>query len=41
VAANTVSDATLQSIAGKARGSLRDFTHEVVMEGIMNDGQMP
>ena len=34
VATGAVNDMTLQSIASKSRGSLRDYTNEVVMEGI-------
>lgn len=41
VVAGVVSDTTLQGFAAKARGSLRDYTHAVVMEGIMNDGLLP
>jgi DNA polymerase III delta prime subunit len=41
VTAGVVNDTTLQSFATRARGSLRDFTHDVVMEGIKNDGLLP
>lgn len=41
VAASVVSDTTLQSFATRARGSLRDYTLEVVMQGIMEGGLMP
>jgi DNA polymerase III delta prime subunit len=41
VPAGVVSDTTLEGFARKARGSLRDYTHAVIMEGIMNDGLMP
>jgi len=41
IVAGVVSDTTLQGIASKARGSLRDYTNEVVMAGIMAGGAMP
>ncbi len=41
VAVGVVSATTLQGFAAKARGSLRDYTHAVVMEGIKNDGLLP
>jgi DNA polymerase III delta prime subunit len=41
VAAGVVSDTTLQCFAAKARGSLRDYTHSVVMDGIHAGGVMP
>lgn len=41
VAAGVVSDTTLQGFAAKARGSLRDYTHSVVMDGIDAGGVMP
>lgn len=41
VPAGVVSDTTLEGFARQARGSLRDYTHAVIMEGIMNDGLMP
>jgi DNA polymerase III delta prime subunit len=37
----TVPDATLESMATKARGSLRDYTHAVIMEGLTEGGVMP
>jgi len=36
-----ISAATLQGIAAKARGSLRDYTHDVVMQGLAHGGVMP
>lgn len=41
VAAGVVADTTLQTIANKSRGSLRDFTTEVMLEGISAGGVMP
>lgn len=41
VTAGVVSDTTLQGFAAKARGSLRDYTHSVVMDGIDAGGVMP
>jgi DNA polymerase III delta prime subunit len=41
VGAGVVSDRTLEGFAAKARGSLRDYTHAVIMESIMNDGLLP
>ena len=41
VTTGVVSDTTLQGLAAQARGSLRDYTHAVVMEGIKNDGLFP
>ena len=41
VTSGVVSNTTLTVLATKARGSLRDYMHEVVMEGIMNDGLIP
>lgn len=41
VSAGVVSVTTLQGFAQKARGSLRDYTHEVVMAAIMAGGMMP
>ncbi len=35
-----VGNTTLQGIAAKARGSLRDYTHEVVMAAIHAGGVM-
>ena len=39
--AGVVSDTTLQGFATKARGSLRDYTHSVVMDGIDAGGVVP
>ena len=39
--AGVVSNTTLQGLATKARGSLRDYTHSVVMDGIHAGGVMP
>ena len=36
-----ISAAALQGIAAKARGSLRDYTHDVVMQGLAHGGVMP
>jgi DNA polymerase III delta prime subunit len=36
-----VSAEALQGIAAKARGSLRDYTHDVVMRGLAQGGVMP
>ncbi len=41
VATGVIGDATLQGFAKQARGSLRDYTHEVVMAAIMEGGMMP
>jgi len=41
VGTGVVSAAALQGIAAKARGSLRDYTHDVVMQGIEYGGVMP
>jgi DNA polymerase III delta prime subunit len=41
VGTGVVSDTTLQTFAAKARGSLRDYTHEVVMAAIVAGGVMP
>ena len=41
VGAGVVSAAELQGIAAKARGSLRDYTHDVVMQGLAHGGAMP
>ena len=41
VDAGVVNDTELQGIAAKARGSLRDYTHDVVMQGIELGGVMP
>ena len=41
VGTGVVSAAELQGIAAKARGSLRDYTHNVVMQGIELGGVMP
>jgi len=41
VATGVVSKTTLEGFASKARGSLRDFTHSVVMESIMAGGVLP
>ena len=41
VATGVVSDTTIEGFAAKARGSLRDFTHSVVMESIMAGGVLP
>jgi DNA polymerase III delta prime subunit len=41
VGTGVVTSTTLQTIATKARGSLRDFTHEVVMAAIDAGGVMP
>jgi DNA polymerase III delta prime subunit len=41
VGTGVVTNTTLQTIATKARGSLRDFTHEVVMAAIHAGGVMP
>jgi len=41
VGTGVVSAAALQGIAAKARGSLRDYTHDVVMQGIELGGVMP
>ena len=41
VGTGVVSAATLQGIAAKARGSLRDYTHDVVMQGLAYGGAMP
>ncbi len=38
VSSDVVSDTTLQGFAKQARGSLRDYTHEVVMHGICAGG---
>ena len=36
-----ISAEILQGIAAKARGSLRDYTHDVVMQGLAHGGVMP
>ena len=41
VDAGVVNDTELQGIAAKARGSLRDYTHDVVMQGLAHGGAMP
>ena len=41
VGTGVVTNTTLQTIATKARGSLRDYTHEVVMEAIHAGGVTP
>lgn len=41
LSAGVVSDTTLQGFAKQARGSLRDYTHEVVMAAIMAGGVLP
>jgi DNA polymerase III delta prime subunit len=41
VATGVISDAKLENFAKQARGSLRDYTHEVVMAAIMEGGIMP
>lgn len=41
VATGAIRVTTLESFAKKARGSLRDYTHEVVMAAIMEGGLMP
>jgi DNA polymerase III delta prime subunit len=41
VDAGVVNDTELQGIAAKARGSLRDYTHDVVMQGLAQGGAMP
>ena len=41
VDAGVVNDTELQGIAAKARGSLRDYTHDVVMQGLAHGGVMP
>ena len=41
VPVGVVSDTTLEGIASQARGSLRDYTTEVVLEGIKVGGVMP
>ncbi len=41
VSAGVVSDTTLQDFAKQSRGSLRDYTHEVVMAAIHAGGVMP
>ncbi len=41
VSIGVVSDMTLQGFAKRARGSLRDYTHEVVMEAIHAGGVIP
>jgi DNA polymerase III delta prime subunit len=39
--AGVVNDTALQGIAAKARGSLRDYTHDVVMQGLAHGGVIP
>lgn len=39
--AAVVSDTTLEGFAKQARGSLRDFTQSVLMQGLAAGGQMP
>ena len=41
VGVGAVSSQTLESIAARARGSMRDYTHDVVMQGIELGGLMP
>lgn len=41
VAAGVVSDTTLQGFAAQARGSLRDYTHAVILDAIDAGGVMP
>ena len=41
VGSGVVSNTTLTGFAAKARGSLRDYMHEVVLEGIKAGGVMP
>lgn len=41
VAAGVVADTTLQGHASQARGSMRSYTHSVVMEGLNAGGVMP
>ena len=41
VGVGAVSYQTLERIAASARGSMRDYTHDVVMQGIELGGVMP
>ena len=41
VGTGVVSAVALQGIAAKAHGSLRDYTHDVVMQGLAHGGVMP
>jgi len=41
VGVGAVSSQKLESIAARARGSMRDYTHEVVMQGLAQGGVMP
>ena len=41
VGVGAVSSQTLESIAARARGSMRNYTHDVVMQGIELGGVMP
>ena len=41
VGVGDVSSQTLESIAARARGSMRDYTHDVVMQGLAHGGVMP
>jgi DNA polymerase III delta prime subunit len=41
VEVGAVSSQTLESIASRARGSMRDYTHDVVIQGLAHGGVMP
>jgi hypothetical protein len=36
-----VAEVVLEEFARKSRGSLRDYTHAVIMQGIMEGGVVP
>jgi len=41
VATGVVTETTLKSLAVRARGSLRDYNHSVMMAGLAQGGQVP
>jgi hypothetical protein len=41
VAMGVVTETTLKSLAVRARGSLRDYNHSVMMQGLAQGGQVP
>jgi len=41
VATGVVTDTTLESLAVRARGSLRDYNHSVMMAGLAQGGLVP
>ena len=41
VGTGVVTDTTLESLAVRARGSLRDYNHSVMMQGLAQGGRVP